>query len=147
MLGQIRKRVQERRQQSFDTKRVANSSPCNSPQTTPTAELPPTLAFVRNHSCSFEADESMDVCEIYKTPTQKAVPIEGYGVHTTDEQSLEKERKDGKDLRSRRPSARRLRLQLPKTGSKLVKQQSAQQREDNTRYFLRSNSVVMNEIN
>ena len=137
MLGQIRKRVQDRRQQS----------PCNSPQTTPTAELPPTFAFVRNQGCSFETDESMDLCEMYKTPTQKAVPIEGFDVHTSDERSMEKERKDGKDLKSRRPSARRLKLQLPKSGNKLVKQQSTQQREENTRYFLRSNSVVMNEIN
>ena len=145
MLRQIQKRVKVRRQQSFETKPVANMSPCNSPQITPTSELPPNFPFLRNQSCSFE-DEPMDLCEIYKTPTQKAVPIDVFGFQTNEEQSMESERRDGRDLKCRRPSARKLRLQLSKTSSRPVKQQSIQQREDNPRYFLRSSSVAINEM-
>ena len=147
MLRQIRKRVQDRRQHSVEIKQVTGKSPCNSPQVTPTGELPPKFPFVRSKSYSFEEDEPLDISEIYKTPTQKAVPIDDVDMEAIDEQSIEKWRGDGRDLKSRRPSARKLRLQMPKSGNRFVRQQSAQQREENYRYFLRSNSVAINEVN
>jgi len=147
MLRQIRKRVQDRRQQTVEINHAAGMSPRNSPQVTPTGELPPKFPFVRSESYSFEEDEPLDICELYKTPTQKAVPIDDVDMEATDEQSTEKGRGDRKDLKSRRPSAKKLRLQMPKSGNKFVRQHSAQQREENYRYFLRSNSVAMNEVN
>ena len=142
MLGHIRKRVQERRQQSVETRQASKMSPCNSPLTTPTNELPPKFPWL-SQSNSLETDEPMDLCEIYKTPTQKAVPLDGYDGHVNGERP-ETKGTEGKDLRSRRHHARKLRLQLSKSGSKLERQQSTQHRDA---YFLRSSSVDMKDVN
>lgn len=144
MIGHIRKRVQERRQQSFESKPASNMSPCSSPLTTPTSELPPKFPWP-NQERSFDEDEKMEVCEIYKTPTQKAVPIDAYGAELNCDPLKMKEKVDGKESRGKRPSVKKLKLQLSRSENRLARQKSIQQRGGNSRYFLRSSSAEMTD--
>lgn len=141
MLGQIRKRTQQRRQQSFESKQSSTASPCGSPLTTPTMESP---TFWTNHGGCFDTQEQPDTCEIYKTPTQKAVPIEENFAESNIAPFKHEEKVNGGGNRSKRYNTRKLKLQLSKTGNRYDKHQLVQQREN--RYFLRSKSAEIKEI-
>ena len=86
MLNRIRKRMQDRRQCSYDP--ASNISPCTSPATTPTADLSSSFSWPSVYVPVDESNaEDMDEEEIYKTPTEKAVPLrccseENHKTHT-----------------------------------------------------------------
>ncbi len=80
MLGHIRKRIQDRRQISFETGRfptIRTPSPSSSPLTTPTKDLPPsTFAWPSLNPPSEDLNKADENENDYETPVQKAIPMQ-----------------------------------------------------------------------
>lgn len=148
MLHQIRKKVQDRKQQSFEGRHSSCQSPRESPLSTPTSEFTSGFAWPNVESSSKDEDEEeMDINTIYKTPTQKAVPIES-NCDDIVNQTLKLELKLNRpnQLKARQTN-RKVRLQRTRSGSKACKE--SKMKEDSAKddvrmeYLLRSNSVNM----
>ena len=148
MLHQIRKLVQDRKQQSFEG-RPSCLSPRESPLSTPTSEFAAGFPWPNNDESSSKGDdeEEMEINTIYKTPTQKAVPIQcNYDDVTNQTQKLELKLNRPNQLKARQTN-RKVRLQRTRSGSKACKESKL--KEDNAKddvrmeYLLRSNSVNM----
>eukprot|EP00795_Rhopilema_esculentum_P011477 gene11477-21692_t len=147
MLGHIRKRVQVRRQSSVEfCKNSTAVSPCSSPLTTPTNELPPMFPVFNVNEDTMGEDEQMDVEEVYKTPTQKAIPVSQFHITDTnaDAEPYKNTIKLINDLKIKRNSIKKQRLRKSRSGSGSKSEKDHQNQHMNyTRreYFLRSSST------